>query len=258
MQSHGPAELIAANNVYAHIDDMYDVTRGIYKLLGPNGVFIFEAHYMGNLIEHTQYDMIYHEHLSYYSLLALQNFFRHFGMEIFDIKPISIHAGSMRYYVRKVGSLSKERVSEAVLSLHEEEIKRRYNKVEAYLEYATKIEEKRKDLLGLLRSLKKVNKSIVGYGASGRANTMIQYCGLDKTLLDYIIDDAPAKQGFYTPGSHFLIKPRTALDETRPDYVLVFAWAFFDEIKGRCRKYLEQGGKFIIPLPSVKIVSVRD
>ena len=258
LQSHGPADVIAANNVYAHIDNMHDVTSGIYKLLGPDGVFVFEAHYVGNLIEEVQYDMIYHEHLSYYSLLALQNFFKQFDMEVFDIKPIPIHAGSMRYYVRKVGRRSEESVSERVKALREQEVEKRYAEVATYLEYRIKVEETREGLLRLLRGLRKANKSIVGYGASGRASTMIQYCGIDKSLIDYIVDDAPAKQGYYTPGSHFSIKPRGALLESPPDYLLVFAWAFVDEVKVRCREYLEQGGKLIVPLPSVRIISFDD
>jgi hypothetical protein len=257
LKTYGPADAIAANNVYAHVDNMHDFTRGIEKLLAPRGVLIFETHYLGNLIGQMQYDMVYHEHLSYYSLLALQKFFQQFGMEIIDVKPIPIHAGSMRYYVRKAscaGSVRQE-VAKEVATLSREELLKRYDNLETFLTYATKVAEKRDQLIELLSGLKKAGRSIVGYGASGRANTIIQYCGLDGTWLDYIMDDAPAKQGFYTPGSHLLIRPSTALEEDHPDYVLVFAWSFAAEIKERCREYLKKGGRLIIPLPEVKLVS---
>ena len=198
--------------------------------------------------------MIYHEHLSYYSLLALRNVFHQFGMEVFDVEPIRIHAGSKRYYVRKKGKLTKEKVSERVSALLKEELAGRYDRVETYLDFADRVALRRKDLRDLLEERKRAGRSVVGYGASGRANTIIQYCGLDNEILDYVIDDAPAKHGFYTPGSHLLIRPRTALDQYRPDYVLVFAWAFLDEIKERCHDYLGRGGKLIIPLPEVKIL----
>lgn len=256
-EAEGPANVIAANNVYAHIDDMHDVTQGIRTLLAEDGVFIFEVHYISHLIEHLQYDMIYHEHMSYYSLLALDNFFAEFDLEIFDVKPIPIHAGSMRYYVRKIGGRPHEPVSEAVHQLRMEERNKGYDKVETYLSYADEVNQTRATLLNLLYTLKEAGKSVVGYGASGRANTVIQYCALDHQLLDYMIDDAPAKLGYYTPGSHFLIRSREALLADHPDYVLVFAWSFIEEIIARSTEYLEAGGKFILPLPSVRIRSLE-
>lgn len=256
-ETEGPANVIAANNVYAHIDDMHDVTRGIRTLLAEDGIFVFEVHYISHLIEHLQYDMIYHEHMSYYSLLALDNFFAQFGLEIFDVKPIPIHAGSMRYYVRKVDGRPDEPVSEAVVQLRQQEREKGYDELETYLSYADQVNQTRMTLLHLLHTLKESGKTIVGYGASGRANTVIQYCNLDHELLDYMVDDAPAKIGYYTPGSHFLIRSREALLEDRPDYVLVFAWSFIEEIMARSTEYLQEGGKFILPLPSVRIRSLE-
>lgn len=258
IEEHGHADLIIANNVFAHIENMHDVTRGICNLLGADGVFIFEVHYLGNIIEALQYDMIYHEHLYYYSLLTLDNFFDQFDMEIFDLKKIPIHAGSMRYYVRKRGTLKKEPISHAVLELRQDELNKKYHQVETYLDYAHKVEETKITLLGLLDQLKKEGKSIWGYGASGRANTIIQYCNISSSHLDCIIDDAPAKHGFYTPGSHFPIVSRDSLSLKPPDYILVFAWSFIAEIIEKTKDYLNSGGRFIVPLPKVKVVYQKD
>lgn len=258
LKEFGSVDLIVANNVFAHLDDMHDVTRGIEKLLSPDGVFVFEVHYIQNLLEEYQYDMIYHEHLFYYSLITLDKFFARFGMEVFDIKPIAIHAGSMRYYVRRKGHLEREKISEAVLKLRSQELEKNYNKVDTYLNYARTVSETRKNLMSLLTHLKRGNKRIFGYGASGRANTLIQYCGITNTMLDCIIDDAQAKHGFYTPGSHIHIRDRGHIAEASPDYVLIFAWSFIKEIVAKNLDYLKKGGRFIVPLPEVRIVSMQD
>jgi SAM-dependent methyltransferase len=258
LKKFGPADLIVANNVYAHVDDMHGLTRGIEKLLGPDGVFVFEVHYIRNLLEEFQYDMIYHEHLFYYSLIALDNFFKTFDLEVFDVKPIQIHAGSMRYYVRRVGHLKHEKMSEAVIELRKQEFASKYDKVETYLDYAEACNKTRVDLMNLLNKLKSENKMLFGYGASGRANTIIQYCGITNQTLNCIIDDAPAKHGFYTPGSHILIQPRERIMQDKPDYVLIFAWSFIKEVVGKNMAYLENGGKFIVPLPEVRIVSLKN
>ncbi|MGZ6442198.1 MAG: class I SAM-dependent methyltransferase [Pseudobdellovibrionaceae bacterium] len=252
----GHADLIVANNVYAHVDDMHGLTHGIEKLLAPDGVFVFEVHYIRNLLEEFQYDMIYHEHLFYYSLIALDSFFKTFNLEVFDIKPIQIHAGSMRYYVRRIGHLKKEKISEAALELRKNELASKYDKVETYLDYASACNETRVSLMNLLNKLKSHKKNIFGYGASGRANTIIQYCGITNETLGCIIDDAPAKHGFYTPGSHILIQSRERILKENPDYVLIFAWSFIKEVIGKNMTYLEMGGKFIVPLPEVRIVSL--
>ena len=256
-EKYGPADLIAANNVYAHLDDMHDVTRGIEKLLAPDGVFVFEVHYIKNLLQEKQYDMIYHEHLFYYSLLALQNFLAQFNMEVFDVKPIPIHAGSMRYYVRRVGHLQKEKISEAVVALRKEELASRYDHLDTYLDYARSVAKTKDNLMLLLAKLTGEQKRIFGYGASGRANTLIQYCGITNEILECIIDDAPAKHGYYTPGSHIRILSREHIARENPDYILVFAWSFMKEIAARNIDYLERGGKFIVPLPEVQIISMK-
>lgn len=251
---YGYADLVLANNVYAHIPDIQGITRAIKKVLKKDGVFIFEVHYLGKIINELQYDMIYHEHLYYYSLLSLQNHFSRYEMLVFDIKPISIHAGSMRFYVCKKDSKYAIK-SSAVSKLENTEITSGFSKATTFSRFAKDIHLLKVQLLELLDKIIVNGNTIAGYGASGRANTMIQYCGINHKHLEYIIDDAPAKTGYYTPGSHFLIQPGDILNtEDRPDYLLIFAWSFIKEIICKNKAYLESGGKMIIPLPELTII----
>lgn len=250
----GNADMVVANNVYAHIPDICGVTQGIFNLLSDDGVFVFDVHYLGKIIQGLQYDMIYHEHLYYYSLIALTNHFDRFGMTIFDVKPIPIHAGSMRYYVCKKNSRRAAVISPHVATLRKDEIAAGFDKAETFIRFAADIAVRRTKLMELLEGVRARGRSIAGYGASGRANTIIQYCGIDHSHLEYLIDDAPAKWGYYTPGSHFLIRSNAILKESPPDYLLIFAWSYFSEIAGKCREYLDGGGRMIVPLPEVRLI----
>ena len=250
---YGKVDMIMANNVYAHIPDIQHTTRAVELALADDGVFVFEVHYLGKVITEMQYDMIYHEHLYYYSLLSAMKHFDRYDMVVFDVKAVPIHAGSMRFYVCKRGSRHAQ-PSEAVISLEAEERAKGFDCFETFQRFSDHVMENRTELMALLGLLKAKGKCIVGYGASGRANTMIQYCGITHEQLDYMVDDAPAKIGHYTPGSHFLIRPSSVLaNDEVPDYVLVFAWSFFDEICKRNTAYLERGGRMILPLPTVTI-----
>jgi methylation protein EvaC len=251
---YGKVDLIFANNVYAHIPDIQGTTRAVVEALHPDGVFAFEVHYLGKVIDEIQYDMIYHEHLYYYSLLSVMNHLARYDMMVFDIKPIPIHAGSIRFYTCKKGSKHSGSVSPAVEALEAKERARGFDRYETFLEFSNIVAGHRDRLIELLGELRRQGKRIAGYGASGRANTIIQYCGISHDHLDYMIDDAPAKAGFYTPKSHFEIFPSSVLDcDSPPDYLLIFAWSFFDEIRNKNRKYLAQGGRMILPLPEVLI-----
>lgn len=253
--SHGKADMVVANNVYAHIPDIQGVTRAVRDVLDDDGVFIFEVHYLGKMIEELQYDMIYHEHLYYYSLLALKKHFGRYDMMVFDVKPVPIHGGSMRFYVCKKGGKHSTSVSPAAIALEADELEKRFDRRDTFKRFARRVAEHKAELMSLLTELKERGHTIAGYGASGRANTMIQYCGIDHRHLTYMIDDAPAKSGFYTPGSHFEIHPSSILDRSdAPDFLLIFAWSFFDEIRKRNTRYLEAGGRMILPLPHVRIV----
>jgi methylation protein EvaC len=249
---YGAANAILTSNSFAHIDDMQEVMRGVKALLDDKGVLLVEVHYLGALIKEVQYDVIYHEHLDYYSALALSKFFKRYGMEIFDIKRTNIQGGSIRYYVRNIGKRD-EPISNAVVEIIESEKAAGLDRVDTFLNFGKRVRGTKDSLMSLLEQLKSEKKRVVGYGASGRATTIMNYCGLDSKYLEYVIDDAPAKQGYYTPGTHLLIK---AWDEAdKPDYLLNFAWNFTNEVKERRKGYLLGGGKLIAPLPEVVVIS---
>ena len=235
---------------------MIDIMKGIKCLLRDDGVFIFEIYYLGTLIDEMQYDMIYHEHMSYYSIKTLIIFLKQYEMEIFDIKFIQkVRSGTVRFYARNIGKRS-EKVSSTVENLVKYEQDQGFDKVETYSEYAAKVEKTKEELISLLDDLKAQGKTIIGYGASGRGTTIMNYCGIDGRYLDYVVDDAPAKHGFFTPGTHVPIKMwNFTKEDILPDYILLFAWAFKDEVLRKRQDYLKQGGKFIVPLPEVSIVS---
>jgi len=255
VERYGEMDMVLANNVYAHIPDIQSATQAVSRVLKKDGVFIFEVHYLGRVIDEMQYDMIYHEHLYYYSLLSAISHFARYGMVVFDVKPVPIHAGSLRFYVCKSGSRHEAEVSTRVSQLKEEELERGFDNFETFRQFSDRVAGHKEELLLLLNRLRGEGSTIAGYGASGRANTIIQYCGLDHRHLDFMIDDAPAKQGVFTPGSHFRIHPSTILEgSSPPDFLLVFAWSFLDEIRERNRKYLDSGGQMIIPLPKIRMV----
>ena len=254
VQEFGKVNMVMANNVYAHISDIQGITRAVAEVLDKDGVFVFEVHYLGKVINDLQYDMIYHEHLYYYSLLSAIKHFERYDMTVFDVKPVSIHGGSMRFYVSKNAGKYANAISPDVTALVEEETRLGFHKKETYKDFANAVARQKKELLAILDELKQQGFSIAGYGASGRANTMIQYCGIDHSYIDYMIDDAPAKMGYYTPGSHFVIHQSAVLHEANPpDYLLIFAWSFYDEIAKRNVGYLDNGGKMIVPLPVARI-----
>jgi len=251
----GRVDAVLSSYSFAHIDNMVDIMKGVKGLLKDNGVFIFEIYYLGTLIDEMQYDMIYHEHMSYYSLTALTYFLKQFNMEIFDVKYIpGVRSGSVRFYARNIGQRT-EAISSAVTEMIQYEKNKKFKEVEIYSEYAAQVQTTKKDLLRLLDNLKSEGKKIIGYGASGRGTTIMNYCGIDGKYLEYVVDDASAKQGFYTPGTHVPIKPWEFTEQTTfPDYIVLFAWAFTDEVIKKRQDYIKKGGKFIIPLPTVRIV----
>ncbi len=229
--------------------------KGIKTLLKEDGVFIFEVYYLGTLIDEMQYDMIYHEHMSYYSLKTLMLFLKGFDMEIFDIKfTPGVRSGAVRFYARNIGKRGEEKTVSFKEMLRNEEAKG-FDRAAIFMDYAAKVNQTREQLLDVMNRLKKEGKTIIGYGASGRGTTIMNYCGIDGRFLDYVVDDAPAKHGFYTPGTHVPIYPWEHTKETDfPEYALLFAWSFINEVKKRRSDYLKEGGKFIVPLPSVSII----
>ena len=251
---HGFFDAVVSSYSFAHIDDMISVMKGIQYILKENGVLIFEVYYLGTMMEEMQYDMIYHEHLNYYSLHTLRIFLKSYGMEIFDVKYTpGVRSGAVRFYAQKTGA--RRAVTDAVRKMEQEEAEKGYNRVETFLDYGKKVETAKIQLLQLLNRFKKEGKTVIGYGASGRGTMIMNYCGIDGRYLDYVVDDAPAKHGFYTPGTHVEIAPweRTAQGKF-PDYALLFAWSFMKEVLNKRQDHITKGGKFIVPLPRVTIV----
>lgn len=250
-EKHGQADAILANNVFAHIDDVDEIIRSIKILLKSSGIFVFEVHYLLDLIEKLQYDTIYHEHFSYYSVTALINYFKKFDMEVFDVKKLPVHAGSIRVYVR---NKSNKEISKNVHDAVEEELRAGLDRVETYLDFAKKVAEHKTALRKLLADIKHQGGTIAGYGAPGRGNTMLNYCEIGTDMLDYCVDESPLRQGRYIPGVHIPIFSPAKMREKMPTHSLMLAWSYKDEILKRESELVRKGCKFIIPLPEIEII----
>lgn len=240
----GKADLIVANNVFAHVENISELMHAVMTSLNSRGVFVFECHYLGAVLD-GQYDAIYHEHVFYHSLISLQRLFAMWSMEIFDVEPVDRHGGSMRYYVGKVAAHD---VTDAVAALAEQEWARGFHRDETFERLHVCMQDHRRALMDLLNRLKRERCTVAGYGAAGRANALMQWCGIDS--LAYVVDDCESKHGYHTPGTHFEIRPPAALQEDPPDWLLVLAWTYHDEIAKRCAGF---EGHVISPLPEVSV-----
>lgn len=248
----GKADIIVAANVFAHVDDLDEIMSGIKYLLKPNGAFIFEVHYLVDLLKKLQYDMIYHEHLCYYSVTPLDLFFNRLGFEIFKIERIPIHGGSIRVFVQFKNGPRKTSIS--VIEMLREEERFGTTKLGTYKKFGNLVGEHRKAMLKLLNKFKKEGKKVIGYGASGRANTILNYCGVTTNLIGYMVDESPERYGRFTPGTHIPIYPPDKFRKNYPDMALLFAWAYQAEIIKKENGFLKNGGKFILTLPKIKIL----
>ncbi len=247
----GQASVVTATNVLAHIDELYDFMDNLNQLLKDDGVFIFEAPYLVNLVNQLQYDTIYHEHLSYFSVKPLVQFFEKFDKEIFHIEEVDIHGGSFRVYVSK---RSSQPVSDVLEKMQKAEGDMQLYSHEKLQEFAKAVEKNRDDLVWLLRSLKREGKKIVGVSAPAKGMTLLNYCGIEGDLLDFVTEKSTLKIGRFTPGAHVPVVPDSELLVDKPDYALLLAWNFADEIMTNLAEYRSGGGKFIIPIPEPRIV----
>lgn len=255
VKKYGQADAIYSFNTLAHIEDMHAVAEAVKILLSPTGYLTFEIHYLGSVVDELQYDMIYHEHQYYYSLLTLQKFFDLHDMEVWRARIVPTHAGSLQVSVQKK-SAGQRPIDVSVYELIKQEKKKKYDNFTTFKKLGAKIEDTKKKLLETLTRFKKQGKKIAGYGASGRGTIISNYCDLSQQYLDYVIDDAPAKIGVITPGVHQKVYSSKILEsKDRPDYVVLFAWSFLNEIRARNKNYLSSGGKFILPLPEVKVTT---
>ncbi len=243
------ADVIHANNVLAHVPDLNGVVAGFKTLLKPNGVVVVEAPYLKDLIEHVEFDTIYHEHLCYFSLTAFDRLFRRHGLEIVDAERLPIHGGSLRIFARHAGTVP---VGESVRTMLADEAIWA-NSESHYLDFGQRVEQLRHELTGLLRTLKADNQRIAVYGASAKGSTLLNFFGIGADTLDYVVDRSTVKQGRYTPGTRLKIYDPDKLTTDQPDYCLLLTWNFADEILAQQQRYREQGGKFIIPIPNVRV-----
>ena len=247
----GRASVITATNVFAHVNDLDAFMDSVKMLLNDKGIFIFEAPYFGNLLNANEYDTIYHEHLSYLSVKPLLPFFGKFGLEVFDIEEMDIHGGSFRVFV---GKKSARPVSAQVGNMLEQERSMGMYDHEKLNQFANRVETNKSELTWLLHSLKHQGKRIVGVSAPAKGMTLLNYCGIDRYILDFVTEKSNLKIGRYTPGSHIPVVADSALMEHKPDYALLLAWNFADEIMKNLEDYRAAGGKFIVPIPHPIIV----
>lgn len=252
--SYRPADLILGNNVLAHVPDIHDFINGLGEMLNEKGIMTFEFPHLMQLIDNNQFDTIYHEHFFYYSLHAVQTIFKNHGFRIFDIQELSTHGGSIRIFVTREANKAYGE-SNKVRELLALEKEKGYLDVNLYTRFEENIQQTKRELLSLLINLKNNDKTIIGYGAPGKGNTLLNYCGIGTDLLNYTVDRSPYKQDHYLPGSLIPIHYPDKIMETKPDYVLILPWNLKNEIMPQINYISEWGGKFIIPIPKPTVIS---
>jgi SAM-dependent methyltransferase len=244
------ADLVVANNVLAQVPELNDFVDGMRILLGPGGVATVEVPHLVRLVEGLQFDTIYHEHYSYFSFHTLVRLFEAHGLEVFDVEELPSHGGSLRVFVRHPQGSAQP----AVETLLAEEREAGYGDVDGYAEFGARVAETKWRLLELLIGLRRDGAQIVGYGAPGKGNTLLNYCGIRTDLLEYTVDRNPGKQGKFLPGTHIPIHAPERIGETRPDYVLILPWNLKREISSQLEYVRDWGGRLIVPIPRPEVL----
>jgi hypothetical protein len=248
---HGAAQAVIGNNVLAHVDDTIGFLAGARALLAPDGLAIVEVPYLREMIERLEYDTIYHEHLCYFSVTALMKIAEQAGLRIVRVDRVPVHGGSIRVYSAPDSTVAEH--APAVHGMAADERRDGLTTVAGMRHFAAGAAENRTQLLALLRRLKEGGATIAGYGAPAKGNTLLNYCGIGTDLVDYTVDQNPLKQHLFTPGMHLPIHPANVIIERQPDYLLILAWNFAEEIMAQQAEYHRRGGRFILPLPHPRI-----
>jgi len=246
------ADLLIGNNVLAQVPDLNDFVAGMRILLKPHGVITMEFPHLMRLIEGNQFDTIYHEHFSYFSFLTVEMIFERHGLTIFDVEELPTHGGSLRIYACHSADQSRS-IGRGVGELRAAEVAAGFDSMERYASFAEQVKETKRKLLDFLIQARRAGKTIVGYGAPGKGNTLLNYCGIRTDFLDYTVDRNPHKHGKFLPGTHIPIFHPDMIAERRPDYVLILPWNLKDEIMRQLTYIRSWGGQFVIPIPEVQV-----
>jgi SAM-dependent methyltransferase len=250
------ADLIIGNNVLAQVPDLNDFTAGMAHLLAPNGVVTLEFPHLERLMDENQFDTIYHEHFSYFSLVTVDRLARRHGLKVFDVEQIGTHGGSLRVYLCRADAAHTVTPNLTALLAHERQVG--LEDISKYAEFAAGVRRAKRQLLLFLIDCKEKGARLCGYGAPGKGNTLLNYCGIGTDFLDFTVDRNPYKHGRFTPGMHIPIYPVSAIDRARPDYLLILPWNLKAEIGAQMRHVGEWGCKFVVPIPSVEVIDPRE
>ena len=246
------ADLLIGNNVLAHVPALNDFVQGMKILLKPQGIITMEFPHLMRLMEENQFDTIYHEHFSYFSLTTVEKVFNKHGLTLFDVEKLPTHGGSLRIYARHTENTSRT-IEKQVTDLKDRETSAGLTRLQHYLAFDDKVKATKRQLLAFLISAKQEGKSVVGYGAAAKGNTLLNYCGIRSDFIDYTVDRSPHKQGRFLPGTHIPIYHPAKVKETMPDYLLILPWNLKDEIMEQMADIRQWGGQFLVPIPEVKV-----
>jgi SAM-dependent methyltransferase len=247
------ADLIIGNNVLAQVPDLNDFVEGIRILLKPGGVATLEFPHLLRLFEECQYDTIYHEHFCYFSWVSVETIFAAHGLRLFDVEELRSHGGSLRVYACHEDDDAKP-ITDRSVGLRDREVRAGYMDMATYDEFGERVRESKRALLSFLIDAKRNGKTVAGYGAPGKGNTLLNYCGIRTDFIDFTVDRNPYKHGRMLPGTHIPVFPVEIIDEARPDYLLILPWNLKDEIVSQMAHIREWGGRFVVPIPTATVI----
>ena len=252
IEVHGQADLILGNNVLAHVPEINDFVQGMKLLLKAEGVITMEFPHLLQLMKHNQFDTIYHEHYSYLSLTTVERIFAHHQLTLFDVEELPTHGGSIRIFARHAADKRKV-VEERLIRLKAQELQAGLTALHSYASFSEQVKTSKRKILSFLIETKEAGKTIVGYGAAGKGNTLLNYCGIRTDFIEYTVDRNPYKQGHYLPGTHIPVYHPDKIKETQADYIFILPWNLKEEIMGQLAYIREWGGRFVIPIPELKV-----